>query len=165
LSTSEPAAVLVRDATESDVDFIYALIVGLAEYEHARDQVTGTPEMLRDALFGAVPAAEAVIAERSGVPIGFAVFHATFSTWDCLPGIWLEDIFVLPDERRDGAGEALFRHVARVTVERGYSRYGWVALDWNTPALRFYEKLGAQVLDDWKLHRLSGEGLRRAASR
>jgi GNAT superfamily N-acetyltransferase len=157
-------SVAIRSAVEGDVDFIYSLIVGLAEYENARQEVTGTPAMLQEALFGAAPAAEAVIAERDGVPVGFAVFHATFSTWECLPGIWLEDLFVLPDERRGGVGEALFRHVAAVTVERGYSRYGWVALDWNTPALRFYEKLGAQVLDDWKLHRLSGEGLRRVAS-
>jgi GNAT superfamily N-acetyltransferase len=164
-SESAPSGVRVRAADGRDVDFIYSLIVGLAEYEHARDEVTGTPEMLREALFGATPAAEAVIAERDdGTPVGFAVFHATFSTWDCLPGIWLEDIFVLPDERRGGVGEALFRHVAAVTVERGYSRYGWVALDWNTPALSFYEKLGAKVLDEWKLHRLTGEALRRVAS-
>jgi GNAT superfamily N-acetyltransferase len=158
------APAVIRPAREDDVDFVFSMIAGLAEYERAREQVTGTPAMLRRALFEPPVAAEAMIADVDGAPVGFALFHPTFSTWECLPGIWLEDLYVLPEHRRGGVGEALFRHVARVAVERGWTRYGWVALDWNAPALRFYEKLGAEVLDDWRLHRLSGEGLRAVAA-
>jgi GNAT superfamily N-acetyltransferase len=157
--------VTIRPAREGDVEFVFSLIVALAEYERARDSVTGSPELLRRALFADPPAAEAVIAERDGEPIGFALFHGTFSTWECRPGIWLEDLFVLPEHRRGGVGEALFRHVAGIALERGYTRYQWVALDWNEPALRFYEKLGATVLRDWLLHRLDGDALRRVAGR
>jgi GNAT superfamily N-acetyltransferase len=151
--------VSIRPARPDDVDLIFGLIVALAEYERAPDEVRGTPELLATALFGPSPAAEAVIAERDGQAVGFALFHGTFSTWECLPGIWLEDLFVPVEHRRGGVGEALLRHVARVAVERGCSRLGWSALDWNEPALRFYEKLGAEVLDEWKLHRLSREAL------
>lgn len=157
------AAVSVREARPEDAELIHAMIVELAEYERARESVTGTPEMVRRGLFGPAPAAEAVIAERDGRPVGFALFHGTFSTWEALPGIWLEDLYVRPEERRSGAGDALFRHVAGVTVARGGSRLNWVALSWNEPALRFYGKLGAQVLDEWQVHRLSGDELRSIA--
>ena len=105
-----------------------------------------------------------MIAERDGQRIGFALFHGTFSTWECRPGIWLEDLFVMPEHRRGGAGEALLRHVAQIAVERGCTRLEWVALDWNEPALTFYEKLGAEVLDDWLQHRLDGARLRAFAA-
>ncbi len=141
------------------------MIVALAEYERAPDAVTGSPELLGEALFGEKPTAEAAIAERDGQRIGFALFHGTFSTWECLPGIWLEDLFVMPEHRRGGAGEALLRHVAQIAVERGCTRLEWVALDWNDPALSFYEKLGAEVLDDWLQHRLDGARLRAFAAR
>lgn len=153
----------IRAARVEDVELIFSLIVELAEYERAPGEVRGTPELLREWLFGPQPAAEAVIAERDGTPVGFALFHATFSTWECRPGLWLEDLYVPPEHRRGGVGEALLRHVARTAVERGYTRLGWAALDWNDPALSFYEKLGAEVLDEWKLHRLSGETLKRVS--
>ena len=149
----------IRDAHPGDVETIFALISGLAAYERAPKQVTGTPELLGRWLFGPQPAAEAVIAELDGTPVGFALFHGTFSTWECRPGIWLEDLFVEPEQRQGGVGAALLAHVARIAVERGCTRLGWVALDWNTPALNFYEKLGADVLDEWKLHRLTGDRL------
>jgi GNAT superfamily N-acetyltransferase len=155
--------VQVRAATTADVEQIHALIVELAEYERARSEVTGTPELLAEALFGPRPSAEAMIAEIDGETVGFALFHGTFSTWECRPGIWLEDLYVPPEHRRAGVGGVLLSEIARLTVERGCSRLEWNALDWNTPALRFYEKLGAARLPEWDLHRLAGESLRRVA--
>ena len=139
------------------------MIVELAEYERAREKVVGTPELLTKALFGPEPMAEAVIAEVSDEPVGFALFYTTFSTWQCLPGVWLEDLFVRPTRRRGGVGRALLSHVARVAVERACGRLEWAALDWNTPALEFYEGLGAHTLGEWKLHRLDGAALERVA--
>jgi GNAT superfamily N-acetyltransferase len=159
-----PVRVELRPARLEDVDLIHALIVALAEYEREPDAVVGTPAMLRRWLFGDAPAAEAVIAEADGIPAGFALFHGTFSTWECAPGIWLEDLFVLPEQRRHGVGQLLLAHVARVAIERGYTRLGWAALDWNEMALGFYRKLGADVLGEWKMHRLSGETLRAVAA-
>jgi GNAT superfamily N-acetyltransferase len=161
---STPVRVELRSAREEDVELIHALIVALAEYEHEPNAVVGTPAMLRRWLFGEEPAAEAMIAEVDGTPAGFAIFHGTFSTWECAPGIWLEDLFVLPEQRRHGVGQVLLASVARVAVERGYTRLGWAALDWNEMALGFYRKLGADVLDEWKMHRLSGETLRAVAT-
>ena len=99
------------------------------------------------------------VAEENGSGVGFAIFHGTFSTWECRAGLWLEDLFVLAEHRRGGVGEALLRHVARIAVERDCARFEWAALDWNTPALQFYEKLGAEALGEWKLHRLSADAL------
>ncbi len=156
--------VTVRPAEEADVELVFSLIVALAEYERAPEQVVGTPDLLRRWLFGGDPAAEALIAEVDGVPAGFALFHGTFSTWECQPGIWLEDLFVLPEHRRYGVGGRLLSHVARVAVERGYTRLGWTALDWNDMALSFYRKIGATVLDEWTNHRLSGPTLEAVAA-
>jgi GNAT superfamily N-acetyltransferase len=153
----------IRPAQPHDVELIFALITQLAEYEHAPEQVRGTPELLTMALFGEHPTAEALIAERDGVPIGFALFHGTFSTWECRPGLWLEDLFVPPEHRRGGVGGALLAAVAAVALERGCARLEWQALDWNTPALDFYEKLSAQRLDEWVLHRLDGDQLEAVA--
>jgi GNAT superfamily N-acetyltransferase len=149
----------IRPARQADVDFMFTMIVGLAEYEKSPGSVLGTPAMLSHALFAERPHAEAVIAELDGERVGFALFHGTFSTWHCLPGIWLEDFFVLPEHRRHGIGERMFRHVAQIAVDRGCSRFSWSALDWNTPALNFYAKMGAEALDEWTNHRLSGEDL------
>ena len=156
-------AVALRPATPADVELIHSLIVELATYERAPEQVTGTPQLLREALFGAKPSAEAMIAELDGEPAGFAIFHGTFSTWECRPGIWLEDLYVRPRHRRAGIGAMLVQAVARVAVERGCARLEWNVLDWNEPALDFYARLGAQRLDDWELHRLDADALRRVA--
>lgn len=161
---TDAAEVSVRPAREDDVELIYSLIVALAEYEQAPDAVVGTPELLARWLFGDDPAAEALIAEVDGAPAGFALFHLTFSTWECRPGIWLEDLFVLPEHRRGGVGVALLSRVARITMERGYTRLAWTALDWNEMALSFYRKLGATVLHDWTNHRLSGASLEAVAA-
>jgi GNAT superfamily N-acetyltransferase len=157
------AAVRVRPATVADVARIHSFIVELADYEHAPDQVTGTPELLGEALFGAHPSAEAVIAEIDGRTVGFALYHGTFSTWECRPGIWLEDLYVPPEHRRTGVGAVLLSHLARLTVQRGCTRLEWNALDWNAPALGFYAHLGASRLSEWELHRLDGDSLRRVA--
>ncbi len=154
----------VRPATPDDVPQIYAFIVELAVYEREPDGVTGTLEMVADALFGPRPSAEALIAEVDGEAVGFAVFHGTFSTWECLPGIWLEDLYVPERYRRAGAGYALLSHLAALAVERGCPRLEWHALDWNELALGFYERLGAERLSEWELHRLDGEALRRVAA-
>ena len=158
------ARVELRSAREDDVELIYSLIVALAEYERAPDAVVGTPEALRAWLFGDAPAAETVIAEVDGAAAGFALFHQTFSTWECQPGIWLEDLFVLPEYRRHGVGGKLLSHVARVTLDRGHTRMAWAALNWNELALDFYRKLGADELNEWKMLRLSGPTLATVAS-
>lgn len=150
------AAIEIRPARPDDVELIFSLISELAEYERAPDRVNGTPALLTSALFGEQPLAEALIAEVDGEAVGFAVFHGTFSTWECRPGVWLEDIYVRPEHRGGGVGHALFARVAAVAVARGCSRLDWTVLDWNEPALGFYEKLGAERRDDWALHRLDG---------
>jgi GNAT superfamily N-acetyltransferase len=158
-------AVRVRPAESGDVPQIYGFIRELAEYERAPDAVTGTVELLHEALFGAAPSAEALIAEISGAAAGFALFHGTFSTWECRPGLWLEDLYVPPSQRRAGVGGVLLSAVAAVAVERGCARLEWNALDWNDPALRFYATLRARRLSEWELHRLDGEALARVAGR
>ena len=154
----------LRPARPHDVELIYSLIVELATYERAPEKVVGTSEMLAEALFGEHAAAEALIAELDGEPVAFALFHGTFSTWECRPGIWLEDLYVPPGHRRRGIGQALLAEVARITVERGCARLEWTALDWNTPALEFYAKLGAERLSEWDNHRLDGPALEHVAA-
>lgn len=162
--------VTIREALRDDIELIFGWIVELAEYERARDQVRGSVELLEDALFGARPSAEALIAETradgdSWQPAGFALYHSTFSTWECRPGIWLEDLYVPPAHRRAGVGGALLSRLAQITVARGYARLEWAALDWNTPALDFYTRIGAARLDAWRLHRLDGAALASVAGR
>jgi GNAT superfamily N-acetyltransferase len=140
---------------------MFSMIVDLAAYEQAADRVTGSVELLAQALFGASPTAEALVAEVEATPVGFALFHGTFSTWECRPGIWLEDLFVPEVHRRGGVGSALLHELAAITVRRGCTRLEWAALDWNEPALRFYEQLEAKRLDDWVIHRLDGAALER----
>ncbi len=157
------SSVSIRPAGPGDVPLLLDLIVELAEYERAVDSAVGSEEQLETALFDAHPVAEAVIAELEGNPVGFALFYTTFSTWLCLPGIWLEDLYVRPEHRRVGVGRALFAHVAEIAVQRGCGRMEWDVLGWNTPALSFYAGLGATVVDDWRTHRLQGSALQDAA--
>jgi GNAT superfamily N-acetyltransferase len=155
--------IAIRPAKPADVGLIFSMIVGLAEYERAAERVVGNPELLEEALFGARPTAEALIAEIDGAPVGFALFCGTFSTWECRPGIWLEDLYVPAEHRRAGVGAALLSEVAAIAVKRGCPRLEWAALDWNAPALDFYEKLGATRLSEWVMHRLDGGALERVA--
>jgi GNAT superfamily N-acetyltransferase len=154
---------LIRPAEPPDVDLLFSLIVSLATYERAPDLVAGTPELLEAALFGEEASAEALVASSGDRPVGFAVFYRTFSTWECRPGIWLEDLFVPEEHRGTGVGFALLRELAAITVRRGYTRLEWAALDWNEPALRFYERLQAQRLGEWVMHRLDGPALAQLA--
>ncbi len=160
------SAAAIRAATRGDVPLLFALVRALAEYERAPERVTGSEALLDAALFGPHAVAEAVLAETpDGEPAGFAVFYTTFSTWQCLPGLWLEDLFVAPERRRGGIGGALLTHLAGVAAARGYGRLEWSALDWNTPAIDFYRGLGAEMLGDWEHFRLEGEALRALAGR
>jgi len=146
--------------TEADVEVLFGLILELAEYEKLSDAVTGDAEVLRRSLFEQ-RAAEALLVEAGGEAVGYAIFFTTFSTFECRPGIWLEDVYVRPEQRRGGVGRAVMEHLAALALERGYVRLEWTALDWNEPALRFYEKLGATRLADWITHRLEADGMRR----
>jgi GNAT superfamily N-acetyltransferase len=153
----------IRRARREDVSLIFSLIVELAEYERAADQVVGTEEMLEAALFGPEPVAEALITEVGGEPAGFALFYTSFSTWQCMPGIWLEDLVVRERFRGAGAGGALMRELAAIALQRGCGRLEWAVLDWNAPAMAFYDRHGASAVDDWRLRRLDGDALQRAA--
>lgn len=155
--------VQIRPATEADVQLLFDLILELAVYEMLADEVTGDAEVLRRSLFEE-KAAEALLLETpEGAAIGYAIFFTTFSTFECRSGIWLEDVYVRPEHRRGGIGRIVMEHLARIALERGHLRLDWVALDWNEPALNFYEQLGARRLDDWLIHRLEKDGIRRLA--
>jgi GNAT superfamily N-acetyltransferase len=156
-------AVEIRAARPEDVPLILSLIAELADYERAPERAVGTEELLFRALFGTPPHAETVIAWSEREPVGFALFFATFSTWLCLPGIWLEDLYVRPAHRGAGVGRALLRHVASVAVARGCGRLEWTVLDWNAPAISFYEGLGATKMHEWETMRLSEDALIRVA--
>jgi GNAT superfamily N-acetyltransferase len=131
----------------------------LAEYERALDEVRLEQADVVAALFCEHPAAFCHVVEAEGEVVGLALWYLTFSTWVGRHGIYLEDLYVRPDHRRDGHGTALLATLARLCVERGYGRLEWAVLDWNTPALEFYRSLGARPLDDWTVHRLSGDAL------
>jgi len=150
----------IRPATESDADLLFSLIVELAEYEKLADEVSGDAEVLRRTLFEQ-RAAEALIVEVGGEPAGYAIFFTTFSSFECRSGIWLEDVYVRPANRRGGIGRKVMEHLAALALERGHVRLDWCALDWNEPALCFYDKLGATRLEDWKMIRLDRDGMRR----
>jgi len=155
--------VRIRPAAETDVQLLFDLILELAAYEKLADEVAGDAEVLRRSLFEE-KAAEALLVETAdGEAIGYAIFFTTFSTFECRSGIWLEDVYVRPEHRRGGIGRAVMEHLANLTLERGHVRLEWVALDWNEPALNFYEKLGARRLDDWIIHRLERDGITRLA--
>jgi GNAT superfamily N-acetyltransferase len=157
--------VQIRPATEADVQLLFDLIMELATYEKLADKVAGDPEVLRRSLFEE-KAAEALLLETAdGEAVGYAIFFTTFSTFECRSGIWLEDVYVRPEHRRGGIGRAVMEHLANLALERGHVRFEWVALDWNEPALNFYEKLGARRLDNWIIHRLEKDGIKRLAER
>jgi GNAT superfamily N-acetyltransferase len=158
-----PAAPTIRAATEDDARLVFDLICELAGYEKLRDEVVGTPEVLRASLFDRHDA-EALIVEAGGEPVGYAIFYTTFSTFECRSGIWLEDVYVRPAHRRDGIGRRIMEHLASLALERGHVRLEWCALEWNEPALDFYAKLGARRLDDWRMLRLEIDGMRSLAA-
>jgi len=149
----------IRAAEPADVPVIADLIRKLAKFEKLDDQVVLTEDLLRAGLFGPRPYAETVIAEEDAKPVGFALFFHTFSTFLARPGIYLEDLFVLADQRGRGVGRALLAHLAHLAVERGCGRLEWAVLNWNQDAIRFYERLGARPNSEWTVYRLTGEAL------
>lgn len=154
----------VERATERDVALILRLIKGLAEYEKLAHEVTATETALRETLFGARPGAEVVVGYTGDTPVGFALFFPNYSTFLGKPGIYLEDLFVLPEWRGHGFGRGLLAHLARLAVERGCGRFEWSVLDWNDPAIGFYKSLGAKLMDGWSIFRLTGDALQKLAS-
>ena len=153
----------VREARESDLDRIRQLIVDLARYERAAHEVKTTTDQLRVALFGPQPAAYALVAESDNQVVGFALYFRNFSTWEGVHGIYLEDLYVMPEYRGSGLGRVLLTSLAGLAVERGYARLEWAVLDWNQPAIDFYRSLGAVAMDEWTVYRLSGEALAAAS--
>ena len=153
----------IRFATPQDTQEILRLIRELAVYEKLADMAIGTDAQLERALFGPRPACEALVAERKARAVGFALFFTTFSTFLCKPGIYLEDLFVEPAHRGHGIGKALLARLARLAVERGCGRLEWRVLDWNEPSIRFYESLGAKLMPEWELVRMTEEGFGRLA--
>jgi len=149
----------IDPATEADLPIIFSFIRGLAEYEKLLNQAVATEETMQETLFGAKRYAEVIIARYKNEPAGFALFFHNFSTFVGRPGIYLEDLFVLPEFRNKGIGKALFTYLAKLAVERKCGRFEWAVLDWNKPAIGFYEKMGAVCLDDWRIFRLTGEAL------
>ena len=149
----------IAAAEEADVPVILDLIQALAQYEKLTHLVTATAQRLRETLFGIKPAAEVLLAHWDGECAGFAVFFATYSTFLAQPGVYLEDLYVKPHLRGRGIGLALLKRVAASATERGCGRVEWGVLDWNEPAIRFYEKLGATPVKGWTKYRLTGEAL------
>lgn len=153
----------IRPATEADVQLLFDLILELAGYEKMADEVRGDAEVLHHSLFEQ-KAAEALLLETAdGEAVGYAIFFTTFSTFECRSGIWLEDVYVRPEHRRGGIGRLVMEHLAKLALDRGHVRLDWVALEWNEPALNFYDQLGARRLDDWKMLRLEKDGIKRLA--
>ena len=152
-----------RFATPDDVPVILNLIKQLAEYEKAADQVVATERLLHESLFEQ-RAAEVLLVEADGRTVGFAVFFTSYSTWLARAGIFLEDLFVLPDERGKGYGKGLLVHLAQIAVERGCGRLEWNCLDWNQPSIDFYLSLGAEKMECWTTYRLEGDTLETLAS-
>ena len=150
---------IVRPATRADVPRLFQLIQALAEYEKLSHAVTGNLESLAEHLFGEPTYAEAILAELEGQAVGFALFFYNYSTFLTQPGTYLEDIFVLPEYRGQGIGKALLTYVAKQAVSRGCGRLEWSVLDWNTPAIAFYRRMGASILEEWRICRVSGSSL------
>jgi len=153
----------IEPATRDDVPLIVDLVKKLAAYERLEHEVVATEEDFREALFGATRAAEALLAYSGGQPVGFALYFSTFSTFVGRPGIYLEDIFVEPAHRGQGIGAALLARIAKIACDRNCGRLEWSVLTWNEPAIGFYERLGAQRMEGWRVFRLAGAALQRLA--
>jgi len=153
----------LRAAVLGDVTAIVQLIRDLAEFEQLTHLVQVTPEKLRPQLFGEKPAAEAMVAERGGEVVAFALYFTNFSTFLAQPGLYLEDLYVKPEHRGHGIGKGLLKRLAALAVERDCGRFEWSVLDWNTNAITVYEKMGATVMPDWRICRATGDELRAMA--
>jgi GNAT superfamily N-acetyltransferase len=158
-ASTDPAPFSIRAAEPRDLDAIVRLIGRLAEFEHLAHLVQTTPEKLGPHLFGPRPVAEALVVDSGTQVVGFALFFTNFSTFLAKPGLYLEDLFVEPEERGRGIGQALLTRLAELAAERGYGRFEWSVLDWNVNAIRFYERMGATVMPDWRICRIAGDTL------
>ncbi|MBE9251583.1 GNAT family N-acetyltransferase [Dolichospermum sp. LEGE 00240] len=150
---------IIRFAQPSDAHTLFALIQGLAKYEKLSDAVIGNAEALKDHLFGSPKYVDAILAESQGQAVGFAIFFHNYSTFLTKPGLYLEDIFVSPEYRRQGIGKALLAKVAQIALERDCGRLEWSVLDWNVSAQAFYRNMGADILDDWRICRVTEKGI------
>jgi GNAT superfamily N-acetyltransferase len=150
---------MIRPAQPADSPAIYRLILALAEYEQMSQHVVHAPERLHEHLFGPSPCVEALVAEEDGQVVGFALYYHNYSTFLAQPGIYLEDLFVLPEHRGRGHGKALLQEMARLAQQRGCGRLEWSVLNWNEPAIQFYRSLGAAPLEEWTVYRLAGQAL------
>jgi GNAT superfamily N-acetyltransferase len=155
---------IIRFAQPSDAHTLFALIQGLAKYEKLSDAVIGNAEALKDHLFGSPKYIDAILAESEGQAVGFALFFHNYSTFLTKPGLYLEDIFVLPEYRRQGIGKALLAKVAQIALERDCGRLEWSVLDWNVSAQAFYRNMGADILDDWRICRVTEKDIPRLAN-
>jgi GNAT superfamily N-acetyltransferase len=155
--------IAIHPATPADVSAILALIQGLAEYEKLSHMVSATEATLAATLFGERPAAEVLLAREDGSVVGFALFFPNYSTFLAKPGLYLEDLFVVPESRGRGIGTRLLRELARIAEARNYGRIEWSVLDWNAPSIAFYKHLGAVPMDEWTTFRLTGDAIRALA--
>jgi GNAT superfamily N-acetyltransferase len=158
------ATIQIVPAQPADVPVILRMIKALAEYEQLTDEVTATEDDLRQTLFGGRPAAEVVLAYADRTAVGFALFFHNYSTFLGRHGLYLEDLFVVPEWRGKGVGKQLLGHLASIAAERRCGRMEWAVLDWNESAIAFYQHIGARVMDDWRICRLTGPALERAAA-
>jgi len=154
---------LLRPARHLDIPLILQFIQQLADYEKLSHEAVATEALLNEHLFGPVPSAEVLIAEWDKTPAGFALYFRTFSTFLGRPGLYLEDLYVKPEFRGQGIGRSLLTHLAQIAVARGYGRLDWAVLNWNDPAIRFYDSLGATPLEEWTGYRLTGKALTQLA--
>ncbi len=159
LSASRSSAIAIVPASPADVPTLCELIRALAEYEQLSHEVIGNPEDLAQHLFGDRPYAEAILAKQEEKSVGFALFFHNYSTFLMRPGLYLEDLFVLPEYRGQGIGKQLLSYVAKLAVERGCGRLEWSVLDWNTPAISFYQRMGAQLKPEWRICRVTGSAI------
>lgn len=158
-------SISIRAAVPADIDLIFHFVCQLAEYERLRHEVRATPEGLAAKLFGPRPYAEVLIAEQDSAPVGFALFFHNFSTFEGKPGLYLEDLYVLPEARGAGIGKALLQQLAQIALERDCARLEWWVLDWNEPAIAFYRSIGARSMDAWTVQRVDGDALKLLADR
>jgi GNAT superfamily N-acetyltransferase len=163
MKSEKNALLSIRSVNEADVSLLAEFIRGIAEYEKLADEVVADEAVLRESFFGSRPSAEALIAEWDGKPVAFAVFFENFSTFKGRSGLYLEDLYVIPEYRKKGIGKALLSHLAGIALERGCPRFEWVVLDWNQNAIDFYESFGAKKMEEWLIFRISGDNLEKLA--
>lgn len=149
----------IKTVTKNDIPLVLEFIRELAEYERMADQVVASEKSIEQSLFGESPVAEAFMGRVNNEPVAFAIIFHNYSTFVSKPGLYLEDLFVKPEERGKGYGKTMLRFLAKLAVERGCGRFEWAVLDWNKPAVDFYKSLGAEAMDEWTVYRLSGEAL------